>query len=133
MKAQSAVEIASAQKVAAVAASTAVLAGGGAAAVVTLDEPDRPQRRVATAERALPASAPTAAPSPRATAVPGQAQRREAERGRRGREAAAPGATEFDPTGNPDAPAAPTSAPPADGGGGPPQPPPDPANAEFAP
>lgn len=136
-KAQGAAEIASAQKIAAVAASTAALAGGGAAAVATLERTERPTERpaAADAEPAASRSTTTAAP-PRATLSAREAERRgaaERRRRARGRRSGkpAPGAAEFDPTGNPDTPAAPASAPPAAGGGG--APPPNSANAEFAP
>ena len=72
-KAHAAVEMASAQKVAAVAASTAVLAGGGAAVTVERVErrPDRPeQARHAKREQRPPAlPAPTVRTAPAATPV----------------------------------------------------------------
>lgn len=140
MKGHGAAEIASAQKVAAVAASTAVLAGGGVATVATLERGERAAPRAqpaAVAAEPVAASAPpatTAAP-PRATLSAREAERRRAAerrrqaRNRRVEQPAA--ASEFDPTGNPDTPGAPATAPSTAGGGG--TPPPDPAGAEFAP
>lgn len=146
LKAHSAVEIASAQKVAAVAASSVVLAGGGAATVATLERPERaaPARAAATAP-AEPAAPPVPAAPPPVARRPGAAaasaqrppRRERAEREQAARGSAEHPATEFDPTGNPDTAAAPATTKPTDGGGGTTQPQPtqpaDPANAEFAP
>ena len=98
-KAHTAVEMASAQKVAAVAASTAVIAGGGAATVKQVTERPQPKPRAAQAERAKPASAPvtpapvepqplapvtrpTPAPDPRAIRAARERQRQQREKAR---------------------------------------------------
>ena len=69
-KAQTATEMASAQKVAAVAASTAVLGGGAAVTVPHVERgPDRP-KRVAHVEREKPKPPPAPAPSAATTTAP---------------------------------------------------------------
>jgi RNA polymerase sigma factor (sigma-70 family) len=70
-KAQAATELASAQKVAAVAASTAVLGGGAAVTVHQVEHRPEPPKRVAHADREKPAP-PSRAPvaPPPSTAVP---------------------------------------------------------------
>ena len=72
-KAQTAVEMASAQKVAAVAASTAVLGGGAAVTVQQVERHPAPAKRIARVERERPkppAPAPTAAAPPAAAYAP---------------------------------------------------------------
>ncbi|MEX2195840.1 MAG: sigma-70 family RNA polymerase sigma factor [Thermoleophilaceae bacterium] len=149
LKAQSAVEIVSAQKVAAVAASTAVLAGGGVATIKTIDpgraaEPgDERMERPADVAGPSRAAAPVRVPvAPARPPGPRRAQPRAAEARRERRRAAprpprddalSPEAAEFDPTGDPTGAAPsppPTPAPPAGAGGGT-DPQPSPAEAEF--
>jgi RNA polymerase sigma factor (sigma-70 family) len=111
-KAHATIEMASAQKVAAVAASTAVLAGGGAATVKQVErEPERPQRAAAEPHRAprdaaAGAAAVVVAPATPATRQPvpvrrGAARRAPAgDRERRAKEierAAPPVEREFEP------------------------------------
>ena len=68
-KAQAATEIATAQKVAAVAASTAVI-GGGAVTVHRVERPPEPAKRVAGADRGAPTPRQPASPAPAPAAVP---------------------------------------------------------------
>ena len=114
-KAHMAIEMASAQKIAAVAASTAVIAGGGAATVKQVAErPDEPARAAQTREAPAvttpsPTSVPTA-PAPPTTAPrqPSAAelrvarererQRREEARAREIERKTPPAQQEFDPT-----------------------------------
>ena len=114
-KAHMAVEMASAQKIAAVAASTAVIAGGGAATVKRVAErPDEPARAAqprethtvtppaASATPAAPAP-PTAAPREEPSAAALRAarereRRREEQRARRIERRTPPAQQEFDPT-----------------------------------
>lgn len=141
VKAHQAVELASAQKVAAVAASTAVIAGGGVATVRSVERPERPQRAAERAERpahrvVAVSPAPPIVPA-RPSHPPTPPARRPSKPRERPRARSAPdasAASEFDPTGLP-APSAgggvpapaPSSAQPASA------PPPDPAAAEFTP
>ena len=70
-KAQAATEMASAQKVAAVAASTAVLGGGAAVTVHQVERQADPPKRVAQVEREKPAPpARASVPSPPTTSIP---------------------------------------------------------------
>jgi RNA polymerase sigma factor (sigma-70 family) len=110
-KAHATVEMASAQKVAAVAASTAVLAGGGAATMKQVERrPDRPER-AAKAERA-PAEAPapgaSGPPAPptarlprpqpgRAVPTPRDARSRREQRARAVKRSTPPAEQEFEP------------------------------------
>ena len=107
-KAHGAVEMASAQKVAAVAASTAVLAGGGAATVdrvTTEPHKARPAPRAERARTETPArvvAVPAPAPAPQARAVHpvARAESPRARRERRAREldrATPPAEREFEP------------------------------------
>ena len=64
-KAQTAVEMASAQKVAAVAASTAVIGGGAAVTVQKVERRAEPAKRIARVEREKPEPAPRPRRSPR--------------------------------------------------------------------
>jgi RNA polymerase sigma factor (sigma-70 family) len=109
------VEMASAQKVAAIAASTAALAGGGTAAVREVVARPEPPPRAATVEPSRPARPrppapePTAPPVTRATAPPAPSpaevraarrrlrQQREKERARAERRRTPPAQQEFDP------------------------------------
>ncbi len=69
-KAQVATEMASAQKVAAVAASTAVLGGGAAVTVDRVEHAAAPPKRVAKVERATPATPPPTSEVPATPAAP---------------------------------------------------------------
>jgi len=71
-KAQAASEIATAQKVAAVAASTAVLGGGAAVTVHQVEHRPQPVKRAAKAADRAPTRAPTAAPEPTPVVAPTQ-------------------------------------------------------------
>lgn len=111
-KAHAAVEMASAQKVAAVAASTAVLAGGGAAITAErVGEREQPERRAeaerrpaapVTAPEPVPTTAPVpVAPAPApAPAEPTRSRTRDEERERRARQVerrTPPAQQEFEP------------------------------------
>ena len=102
-KAHTAVEMASAQKVAAVAASTAVL-GGGAAVTVQQVERAEPAKRIARAERERPARPQPAQPVPPApaaapvqTSQAPQAPTRAERRARQARRKTPPAEQEFEP------------------------------------
>jgi len=106
-KAHAAAEMASAQKVAAVAASTAVLAGGGVATVKQVERPAREPERTAraSAEARLPAAmvpapqhTPSILPEPVRVASPAELrQRREAQRVRAVERRTPPAQQEFEP------------------------------------
>jgi RNA polymerase sigma factor (sigma-70 family) len=104
-KAHTAVEMASAQKVAAVAASTAVLGGGAAVTVKQVERHAEPAKRTARAELerpappqpAQPTSAPPAAAPVQVSRAPRAAPSRAARRAREAKRKTPPAQQEFDP------------------------------------
>jgi RNA polymerase sigma factor (sigma-70 family) len=141
-KANTAVEMASAQKVAAVAASTAVLGGGAAVTVKEVERQAQPAKRVARAERERPAPPPqppqrAATPTPSVEPAPTsnvpRAPTREERRAREAERKTPPAQQEFEPawaasepassteavtaSGSPAPAPAPTPPPPGSGGG----------------
>jgi len=111
-KAQAATEMASAQKVAAVAASTAVLGGGAAVTVHQVDHPPKPPKHVAHVKSEKPAPSPPASvPAPPTTttppiAAPAPPQPSAAElRAREAERKTPPAQQEFEPAWAADAPA----------------------------